>query len=306
MVVGITANLLNVALDYILIFGKFGLPAMGIAGAATATVIAVAFQAGVLHSLFLSRPVHRTYASRHAYALDLTKCKDLFRIGWPAGVSSFLDVFGWAIFTGFIVGSFGTIALGAHTAAINYMHFSFMPAMALSAAATAVVGQWIGRGDIDTAKARAYTAVKVGMAFMLCAALCFAIFGGTLMRVFSEDPEVIQLGRFLLILAAIFACFDAVSIVLIGALRGAGDTRWIMWALTAGAYLVNLPLAWLFAVPLELGAGGAWIGATIYVISLSGVVLWRFRSEKWRNIRIFTEESPEEIPLPNAETANAK
>lgn len=316
MVVGISANLLNVVLDYILIFGKFGFPAMGIAGAAIATVIAVAFQAGALHLIFLSRAVNETYGSRGGFALDLTKCKDLLRVGWPAGVSSLLDVAGWALFTGFIVGSFGTIALGAHTAAMNFMHFSFMPAMALSAAATAVVGQWIGRGDVDKAKARAYTAVKVGMSFMLVTGGCFALFGETLMRVFSEDPEVIGLGRFLLILAAMFACFDACTIVLIGALRGAGDTRWIMWVLTCGAYLVNLPLAWLFAVPLGFGAGGAWIGATIYVISLSAVVFSRFRSERWRNIHIFSEDvAPDaitEAPVPrndlppNAKTANAK
>mgnify|MGYP002625239964 CR=1 FL=1 len=297
MVVGIGANLLNMVLDYVLIFGKLGLPAMGIAGAATATVIAIAVQAAVLQAVFLSGPIHRMFRSRSVLAFDMTKTRNLLRVGWPAGVTGFLDVFGWSVFTGFIVGSFGTVALAAHTAAMNFMHLSFMPAMALGAAATAVVGQWIGRGNIEIAKARAYTAVKLGVGIMTCFGLFFAVSGGTLMRVFSSDPEVTQLGHFLLILAAIFAGFDAVSIVLIGALRGAGDTRWIMWVLTTGAYLVNLPLAWIFGKTLGFGAAGAWVGATIYVILVSGMVFWRFRSEAWRSINIFSSEDSTVEPI---------
>ena len=297
MAVGVGANLTNVLLDYVLIFGKFGAPALGIAGAAIATVIALALECVVLQYMFMSRSVNETYHSRRNFAFDWAKCRDVLRIGWPSGVSGFLDVFGWSIFTSFIVGGFGTVALAAHTATLNLMHFSFIPVIALSQAATALVGQWIGRDDIPTAKARAYTAVKIGMIIMVSVGLLFALYGRTLMTVFSDDPEVIKLGAFLLILAAIFAGFDAISIVLIGALRGAGDTRWIMIALTTGAFLVNLPLAWLFAFVFDMKAMGAWIGVTLYVISLSAVILYRFHGEAWRHIRIFSEEHLP-VPLP--------
>ena len=111
-----------------------------------------------------------------------------------------------------------------------------------------------------------------------------------------SDPKTrhteFQIGYVWVALAtAIFAGFDAVSIVVNGALRGVGDTRWLMWALFIGSYFVQLPLAYFFSGPFGLEAKGAWIGATIYVILLSVVVFMRFRGEKWRHIKIFSEDS---------------
>lgn len=290
----LVGNLSNIALDYVLIFGKFGFPKMEIAGAAIATVLSMIIQVAVLHTIFMGDNIDREYASRRTWRLDWVKTKDLFTIGWPSGVSGFLDVASWSIFTSFIVGGFGTVQLAAHTAAINFMHLMFIPAMALSMAVTPIVGQWIGRRDIATAKSRAYTATKIAICVMITMGLTLAIFGETLMRVFSSDADVIKLGHSLLILAAIFAGFDAVTIVLAGALRGAGDTRWMMVALFIGSYFVSLPLALLFSGPLGLEAHGAWIGATIYIILLSGVFLWRFHHEGWLGINIFSEEKESE------------
>lgn len=301
MVVAFVANMMNIGLDYVLIFGKFGFPAWGIEGAAIATVASLAVQVFLLQSIFLTKGVDAEYGSRRTQALDLTKLKDLFRIGWPSGVTGFLDVFGWAVFTSFIVGGFGTLQLAAHNGALTFMHFAFIPALGLSQAATPIVGQWIGRGNIAIAKARAYTATKVGITIMVTTGVTMAVFGESLMRIFSDDPDIIKLGHQLLIMAAIFAGFDAINIVLIGALRGAGDTRWIMMALIIGTYVFMIPMAWLFARPLGLEAMGAWIGATLYVIGLSGVVLWRFHSEAWRHIRIFSEDGePEALVQPEA------
>lgn len=290
MYAALVGNILNIVLDYILIFGKFGFPAMGIAGAAIATVLSMIVQAALLQAIFMSDRVNREYGSRRAWRFDWVKARDLFAIGWPSGVSGFLDVASWSIFTSFIVGGFGTVQLAAHTAAISYMHLMFLPAMALSMAATPIVGQWIGRGELQVAKSRGYTATRLAMIIMVVVGVLLATFGSQLMRVFSEDPEVIGMGATLLILAAIFGGFDAITIVLAGALRGVGDTRWMMYALTIGSYGVSLPLAWLFSTPLGLQARGAWVGATIYIILLSGVFLWRFHSESWRDIKIFSED----------------
>lgn len=290
MYCAMTANVTNIVLDWLLIFPHGPFPGLGIAGAAIATVISIMLQAALLHGIFLSAPFDREYHTRSAWRFNWTKLKDLVNIGWPAGVSSFLDVAAWSVFTSYLVGRFGTLQLAAHTAAINYMHLTFIPAIGLSYAITPIVGQWLGRGDVETAKARTYTTIKVGMTYMLTVAVTLAVLGPWLMRVFSDLPEVISLGHTLLILAAVFAGFDAVTIVLVGALRGAGDTRWIMMALAVGSYAVCLPLAWLFSRPLDLGATGAWIGATIYIIALSGAFLGRFRGEAWRHIKIFSED----------------
>ncbi|MFP6584406.1 MAG: MATE family efflux transporter [Candidatus Hydrogenedentota bacterium] len=289
MYVALVANITNIGLDYVLIFGKFGFPQMGISGAALATVVSIGLQAVLLQIIFMSDTYNRDYNTRSTWQFDLTKITELLKIGWPAGLSGFLDVASWAVFTSIIVGRFGTAQLAAHTAAINFMHLSFVPVIAINHAIAPIVGQWIGKSDIATAKARAYTAMRVGMVLMFSIGATMAIFGKTLMRVFSDDPEVIALGHVLLICAATFALFDAVNIVLSGALRGAGDTRWMMIAMFIGSWCGSLPLAYLFAVVLGMQAKGAWIGATIYIILLSGVFLHRFHGEKWRHINIFSD-----------------
>jgi MATE family multidrug resistance protein len=289
MYIALVANLGNIGLDWLLIFPHGAFPGWGIAGAACATVISLGAQALLLQGAFMSRGVNAKFGSRAGFRFDKRKIKELFCIGWPAGVSSFLDVAGWGIFISFIIGGFGTTQLAANTAALNFMHLMFIPVTALNQATAAIVGRWIGIGDIATAKARAYTATKIGMVVMLTVGISLALNGEKLMRIFSPDPEVIQLGQTLLKFAAIFAGFDAISIVLSGALRGAGDTRWTMWTLSIGTYFVLLPLAYFFSITLGLEGKGAWIGATIYIILLSGAFLWRFKSEAWRHINIFSE-----------------
>ena len=299
MVVSIIANIANVVLDYLLIFGKYGFPEMGIGGAAVATVLSIGLQVILLQWIFMNAEHDREYQTRSTAAFDWVKVKELVRIGWPAGISGFLDVASWSVFTSFIVGGFGTAQLAAHTAAMNFMHLSFVPAIALNHAIAPIVGQWVGRGNIAVAKARAYTCTKVGMCIMLSVGTTLAVFGGTLMRVFSDDPKVIDVGHTLLIFAALFAMFDAVNIVLSGALRGAGDTRWMMITMMIGAWCVSLPLAWFFAVTLGFEAKGAWMGATVYIILLSSVFLHRFHNEKWRDIQIFSpEDLGPEVAIP--------
>ena len=291
MYVALVSNVLNVVLDYVLIFGKWGFPAFGIGGAAVATVVSLATQVALLQWVFTGREMNREYNTRRAYGIDAVKIRELLRIGWPNGIAFLLDVATWGVFTSIIVGGLGTVQLAAHNAASNFMHLSFMPALGLNHAVAAIVGRWIGRGDIATAKARTYTAMRLAMVYMFVMGIVLAVFGRYLIwRCFSTDPEVIRLGRMLLILAAVFQAFDAVNITCIGALRGAGDTRWMAVAMFVAAYSVFLPLSLFLARMLGWGAVGAWIGATVYVIGLSGVLFGRFRGERWRHISIFTQD----------------
>ncbi len=281
---------LNILLNYLLIFGHGGFPRLGIAGAATATVASQYIQLVLLHAVFLSRPFHRIYNTRHTWRFNYHRAKELITIGIPAGMSSFLDIAMWSLFTSFLVGHFGTVALAANNAAMVFLHICFMPAVGLHQGIAAIVGQWVGAGDIPRAKARTRTAIKLAMAYMVPTGIILAVFGGKLIAWgFSQDPEVIRMGHRLLILAAIFQAFDAVNIVGFGALRGVGDTRWMMFAMFIGAYLVFLPLALLLAFCFHGGAVGAWIGATIYIIGLSFVIYRRFMGERWRHINIFSE-----------------
>jgi len=296
----IIANTCNLLLNYLLIFGKFGFPELGVAGAAIATVIAQFLQAGLLFALFLGPAFHARYATRLGYPLSLKRIRELLRVGLPSGVSLFLDIANWAVFTSFLVGSFGAAALAAHNVALSFMHVSFMPALALNQGIAPIVGRWIGRNDFERAQARTHTAIRLAAVYMFVMGIVFAVFGGVLIgTLFSDDPEVIRLGHRMLILAAIFQAFDAIAIVTIGALRGAGDTRWIMWVMFFFAYFVFLPAAYVLAIPMGGGAFGAWIGATFYIILLGGIIFMRFRSGRWREMNIFSEEV-EEIVLATA------
>lgn len=289
MYTSILGTTMNAVLNYGLIFGVWGFPRLGVNGSATATVISQFVQAGALQLLFLHGSFDAEYGTRKAFRLDFPRLRELVRIGIPGGASMFLDIFTWSLFTSVVVGHFGAVALAAHTFAVSFMHLSFMPAVAVNQGIAAIVGRWIGRGDIPRAKARTYTAIRLCMGYMACMGLIFACFGQTLIqRIFSSDPAVIDLGHKLLILAAVFQAFDAINITCMGALRGAGDTRWMMIAMFIGAYLLFLPMAIFFAFTLHGGAYGAWIGATIYIIAVSGVLFGRFRGERWRGISIFT------------------
>jgi MATE family multidrug resistance protein len=292
MYVTIAANVLNLALNLLLVFGLLGFPRLGIAGSALATVIAQWFQAIWLHAIFMSKPFHARFNSRRSFAPDFRRMAELVRIGFFGGLTIFMDVANWAIFTSFVVGHFGDVALASHNAAIGFMHLCFMPALGINQGICVIVGQYIGRKDFQTAIARTYTAIKVTSIFMFCSGLVFAFFGKHLIHAFfSQDPGVMALGHTLLILAALFQAFDAVNIVVLGTLRGAGDTFWVAVIVFVGAYFFFLPLSLLCAFVLGWGAVGAWIGATIYIITLSGVLLLRFRGGRWRDIRIFSAES---------------
>jgi len=341
---GVIGNIVNAFFAWALIFGNAGFPAWGIMGAGVALVIATLVQAGLLQALFLLPAVDAQFSTRRSYAPDLTKLGDLVRIGWAAGLSAFMDIFNWALFTGFVIGRLGETAFAAHQVALNFMHLSFMPAIGVHNAMAPIVGRYIGMGDIPRAKARTYTAIRLCMVYMFSLGVFMAVFGRPLIRFFFEpSADVVVLGHALLILAALFQAFDAINIVTMGSLRGAGDTRWMAFVGVMGAYGVFLPMALLLAWPtrwtialacavatvavalLSLrwvgvetgrravlvllavngvafpvslllvwpegwGAVGAWIGATLYIIGLSGFLFARFYGEEWRHIRIFSQD----------------
>lgn len=296
MYTAIVGNAINLTLNYVLIFGNFGFPRLEVAGAAIATVVAIFVQGVILFSVYLSPSFHRDFQTRTSWQFDWNRVRELVRIGLPAAISMFLDVANWWIFVAFIVGRFGAVQLAANTIAISFMHMCFMPAIGLNQGIAAIVGQWLGRRDIPRAKSRTYTAIAIASVYMVFMGAMFALFGGILIRlIFNADEAVASLGHKMLILAAFFQAFDAVNIICMGALRGTGDTRWMMYITFFMSYAVFLPLALLFSIGLGGEAFGAWIGATIFIVVLSVALFLRFQREGWRDINIFMHTLPAEI-----------
>ncbi len=296
----ILANSLNVLANYVLIFGKFGFPAMGLKGAAIGTVIAWVAQFLLLGSLFLSTKMHHKFGTRFIRTLRIRYSLQLLKLGWPAGTQLCSDIFCWTLFAGGLVGAyFGPIHLAASVTAIRYMGLSFMPAVGIGIATTALVGRYIGQGRPDLARHSAHTGLKIGMIYMGLCGVAFFIFRQPMVELFikvapkvgsdapnpAEVAEIVRIGAKILIMAAVFQLFDAVGIVYVGALRGAGDTVWPMIVTIFMSWTVILGGGFgaVYFLP-QLESLGPWLAGSIYVILLGFAMAWRFESGAWRKI----------------------
>jgi multidrug resistance protein, MATE family len=284
LVAALVANTCNVVLTYGLVFGRLGLPAWGIAGAGAATSIAEWVGVALLALAFSRRSVARAYATMpvRPYAAEIRR---FLRTGLPIGGQWVLDMAAFAIFTS-LVATMGDAAMAATQAMISLLSISFMQAIGLGLAATTLVGRYLGARDPVSAERSWRAALKLALVLAALVAALFLAFPDALIRLYVDDPEVLALGRPLLALAAAFQLFDAVQIVLGGALRGAGDTRWPFLVQTLLAWVLRLPLAWLFAVTLGAGVVGAWYAEFIFVLALTLALAWRIRSGAWKDIRI--------------------
>ncbi len=300
LVASLTANLFNVAAIWVLIFGKLGFPAMGLRGAAIGSLVSWGLQLLMLVVAFLATSMRRRYATGMFRLARWRHVMAIMRLGWPAGVQLFNDIASWSLFSAALVGRFGTAHLAASTAAMRYMGLSFMPAVGIGVATTAMVGKCIGQARYDLARRRAHTALMVAMVYMGICGLAFYLFRYHMIEFFVRiDPatlvegqtssalaaQIVRIGGDIMLCAAIFQLFDAVGIIYVGALRGAGDTYWPMamtvllsWGLVVGGGIMAV---WL--VP-QWTSIGPWIAASLYVVALGVVTAWRFESGAWRKI----------------------
>ncbi len=283
--VTIIANVFNIFGDYVLIFGKFGFPKLGVEGAAIATVIANIIGTVYFFVVFISRQNENLYATRSNWRPNLHEMKRLARVGLPIGVQWVLDMGGFIVFSA-IIGRIGTSELAASEAALRLMSLSFMPVYGFSIAATTLVGQYIGAEQHPFAVRSGYNALRLGIYYTIGIALLFATIPSWLISLINSDPEVVRTGKNILRLVAVFQVFDGIGIVSGGCLRGAGDTRWTMYVAVGYAWLIFVPLAYLGGFLLKGGAFGAWAGATAYIVALGITFFLRFKSGKWQSIKL--------------------
>jgi MATE family multidrug resistance protein len=284
LVATLVANAANAALAYGLVLGHFGLPALGVKGAALATSTAEWVGAGMLVAAFLGRRARARFGTGFA-APDAEAIRRFLRTGAPIGGQWFLDMAAFALFTS-LVARMGNASMAATQAMISLLSLSFMQAIGIGLAATTLVGRYKGAGDLVAAERSYRSALRLAVVLAVGVATLFVLAPDALMRMYVADPDVIALGRPLLALGAAFQLFDALQIVVGGALRGAGDTRWPFLAQTSLAWAVRLPLAWLFAVTLGYGVVGAWYAEFVFILSLAGALLLRFRGGAWKTVRI--------------------
>ena len=297
MYAAVISQVINVAANYVLIFGKFGFPAMGIAGAGWGTFIGVAVGAAIRALAFLTGDINRKFHSRSSFGIDFTRMRQILRLGLPAGAGMLIGISLWGVFLFWLVGLFGKESLAATSVVFSCINVSFMPVIGISTALTAAVGKSIGNRRADLAIKQTNLCLRVAILYMGLAGLCFYFFRQQLMHFWSNDQEVIAAGANILICAAVFQVFDAAVIVYTGALRGAGDTVWLLLVQAFGSVAL-LGGGGLLVVKLlpELNSLGPWMVCTGNVIMVGLAHHWRFKSNHWMKIDIF-KRGPAGVPL---------
>lgn len=285
MVVAIISNLLNILLDSLLIFGLGPFPRLTTLGAGLATAIANAVGCLLILTAFLSPRIHRVYQSRLAGRFRPREVLRLLRIGLPMGVQFFLEMGGFTVFMA-IMGRLGTNQLAASQIGVQLLSFSFMPANGISKAATTMVGQYLGAGRPNLAARCGWTAIRMNLIYAGIIALGFLLAGERLFTIFNRDPAVVAAGVVVLPLLALFQALDGLQMAYMGALQGAGDTRYTMIAYASSSWLLFIPLALLFAYPLGFGMPGGWTGGVIHLTVINIILTLRFRGGRWKKRRI--------------------
>ena len=207
------------------------------------------------------------------------------RTSAPIGGQWFLDMTTFAIF-GAIVARMGDASAAASQAMLQLLALSFMQAFAISTACSTLVGRYIGAGDLDAAERSYRSGLSLGLVVTAFFAILFLSVPNLLLRIFNTESEFLELGRPLLALGAFFQIVDAMGIIASSALRGAGDTRWPFVVQSTLAWTLRLAALWTFAIWLQGGVFGAWLGELVYVFALGLAWLFRFRAGHWRTVRI--------------------
>jgi len=280
----LVAVCVNVFCAYGLIFGEFGLPAWGVYGAGMAIVISQTVYTSILLVRLLSRGQRATYATRPV-RVDLLAIKRFLRTSGAIGGQWLLDSTSFALFTS-IVARMGDNEMAASQAMLQLLSLSYMQAIAISVATGTLVGRYIGSDDLAAASRSYGSAMKLAMLLAVTVATLFLTIPELLMQIFTRDPGVIELGGPLLLLGAFFQFVDAVLIITNGSLRGGGDTRWPFMVSATLAWVLRLPLVYLFGIVLEGGVFGAWIGELGFILVLATALVLRFRAGHWRSMRI--------------------
>lgn len=274
-------NVLNIFLNWVLIFGHFGIPELGLLGAGLATGITHALlPIGLWIWIRQFRLHHGAWRRWDRNSFALAGIGRLLRLGFPVGLQLALEANAFTLAM-IMVGWIGVVQLAAHQVAINMASVTFMLPLGVSIGASVRVGNLIGARDPTRLRTACSTAFAMGGGIMSLAAIIFVVFRDRLPLFYIEDPAVVSLAALLLPIAGAFQIFDGLQVVGGGLMRGMGRPRAGAIVNLIGFYLLGLPLAWLLAFPGELGLVGIWWGLAA---GLGGVAvmlcIWTMRTAR--------------------------
>jgi len=277
MYVALIGTIVNIPLNYILMYGKMGFPQLGAIGTGYASsVVYLVLFLGIMFFTY-SFPPYKRFGIFNRFRLpEMNFLKEISFIGFPIGVSATMEVSMFAIVS-LLMGTMGTIAIAGHQIAINFAAITFMVPFGLSMAITARVGQSAGKGRISEARFKGFVGVGLCTIFMCCTAIIMMLFPEYIAAIYTNDQDVTNMAVQLLFMAAIFQISDGLQVGGFGALRGLKDTKKPMYVNIFAYIVVGLTLAWYLGIYLDKGPLGLWTGL-IVGLTIAGIL---------HNIRFF-------------------
>lgn len=280
------SNIINVLFNYLLIFGIGIFPAMGVAGAALGSGIGrfVGFLIGITILIKGEKGI-KLDLEVIELKIDFQMIKDILIIGIPAAVEQFARQSSQIIYTALVAG-LGTATIAANAVTMNVSSLSFMPGFGFGMAATTLVGQSLGAKKKQLAEDYSKQSAYLTLILMTAASILMYIFVDPIVNLYTDDPAVINMAVSALKIFILFQPLLGLFMVLAGALKGAGDTKWVMYFTIIGNWGVRLVLSYILGLRMGIGLNGFWLAMGIDVTFRTILIIWRFISGKWKDLDI--------------------
>ena len=275
----ISANLVNVAGNWIFIYGHFGFPALGVRGSAISTVFARVYMAAVLVYAAWAHENRRGHALfTHWPGPDWTRIRALLKLGLPAASQVVLEVAAFGAAT-VMAAHLTPIALATHEIVLSCAAYTYMVPLGISAAAAVAVGHALGAGNPGRARRAGLLAIAIAAGFMALMAILLLVIPRPIISIWTRDAQVLALGAHILAIVAGFQIFDGIQTVSTGALRGLGETRFPMLMNLTGYWILGLPFGALLCFHFRWGLSGLWTGLTVSLILIALVLIARWLTD---------------------------
>lgn len=284
MVVMLTSNAINIGFNYLLIYGKCGFPEMGAAGAGLATLISRICMPLMMLAYFLRDVSFRRYLRFFTWAAQgWRRIRQLLSVGLPISVQMVLEVSAFAL-SSIMMGWIGAVELAAHQIVVTFGNFAFMAMAGISSATTILVSHRFGRGDLDDLTRAATASCHLALMTNFLTMCCFIGLRHWIPLLFTSDTAVAAVAAQLFIMAGLYQFSDGLQVVLLGVLRGMQDVKIVMRYAFVSYIVINLPVGYLCAFTLGMGAPGLWVGF-IFGLGVAALLYWRRYRRLIRRIR---------------------
>lgn len=290
MIYNVGSNLFNVLGNYLLIFGKLGLPKLDVAGAAISTSVSrfLACVVGLCVVFFLKWSAI-SIRLKGSYRINFDIAREIFSIGLPSAMEQFVVQGGLMMFAR-TVSSLGTVTFAAHQIGLSICGLTFSPSMAFGVAGTTLVGQSLGANDEERAKRYADIIHHMAIAVACFMGLMFILFSYPLACLYTEDLKVAAMASIVLKIMALAQPGQSTQLSLAGVLRGAGDTMFPLYSSIAGIWGFRVVVAYIFVSVFRWGLIGAWVALVLDQYTRAAIVYFRYASGKWKYVKARNQE----------------